>query len=141
MVGQQEWGAPRRGSEAGSTGGWNNFFGPKLGLLITALAATMGAPFWFDLLNKVMVIRSTVKPHEKSQEEASEDRPLPKAKVIVNEGQNQSSKPSEDTGIPPAPLAGISNIRDPESSVDGCEVKVIDITLDEQLPPAEGGVA
>ncbi len=88
-----------------------------------------------------MVIRSTVKPHEKSQEEASEDRPLPKAKVIVNEGQNQSSKPSEDTGIPPAPLAGISNIRDPESSVDGCEVKVIDITLDEQLPPAEGGVA
>jgi hypothetical protein len=29
----------------------------------------MGAPFWFDVLNKVMVIRSTVKPHEKSPEE------------------------------------------------------------------------
>jgi len=44
------------------------------GWLVTAFAATLGAPFWFDLLNKVMVIRSTVKPHEKSPEEASEDR-------------------------------------------------------------------
>lgn len=45
-----------------------------LGWLITALAVSLGAPFWFDLLNKVMVIRSTVKPHEKSLEESSEDR-------------------------------------------------------------------
>jgi hypothetical protein len=45
-----------------------------LGWLITAIAATLGAPFWFDVLNKIMVIRSTVKPHEKSPEEASEDR-------------------------------------------------------------------
>jgi hypothetical protein len=48
--------------------------GPVLGWLVTAFAATLGAPFWFDLLNKIMVIRSTVKPHEKSPEEASEDR-------------------------------------------------------------------
>jgi hypothetical protein len=44
------------------------------GWLITAFAATLGAPFWFDVLNKIMVIRSTVKPHEKSPEESSEDR-------------------------------------------------------------------
>jgi hypothetical protein len=44
------------------------------GWLITGLAVSLGAPFWFDVLNKVMVIRSTVKPHEKSPEEASEDR-------------------------------------------------------------------
>lgn len=44
------------------------------GWLITAIAATLGAPFWFDLLNRIMVIRSTVKPHEKSREESSEDR-------------------------------------------------------------------
>jgi hypothetical protein len=36
----------------------------------------MGAPFWFDLLNKIMVVRSTVKPKEKSPEEASEDRQI-----------------------------------------------------------------
>jgi hypothetical protein len=49
------------------------------GWLITALALSLGAPFWFDLLNKMMVIRSTVKPHEKSPEESSEDRQKPAA--------------------------------------------------------------
>ena len=44
------------------------------GWLLTAFAATLGAPFWFDVLNKIMVIRSTVKPYEKSKPEASEDR-------------------------------------------------------------------
>ena len=56
-----------------------------LGLLLTAFAATLGAPFWFDVLNKVMVIRATVKPHEKSREEGSEDRaamPAPATAVI-----------------------------------------------------------
>ena len=47
------------------------------GWLITALAVMLGAPFWFDVLNKFMVIRSTVKPREKSQEEGSEDRSRP----------------------------------------------------------------
>jgi len=45
-----------------------------LGWLLTAGAISLGAPFWFDLLNKFMVIRSTVKPFEKSQPEGSEDR-------------------------------------------------------------------
>jgi hypothetical protein len=43
------------------------------GLLLTALAITLGAPFWFDLLNKIVVVRSTVKPREKSGVEASKD--------------------------------------------------------------------
>jgi hypothetical protein len=41
------------------------------GWLITACAVSLGAPFWFDMLNKFVVIRSTVKPHEKSREESS----------------------------------------------------------------------
>lgn len=45
-----------------------------VGWLLTALAVSLGAPFWFDVLNKVMVIRSTVKPYEKSPPEGSEDR-------------------------------------------------------------------
>lgn len=44
-----------------------------LGLLITGFAVSQGAPFWFDVLNKFMVIRSTVKPREKSREEGSKD--------------------------------------------------------------------
>jgi len=44
-----------------------------IGWGITALAVSLGAPFWFDMLNKVMVIRSTIKPSEKSKEEKSKD--------------------------------------------------------------------
>jgi hypothetical protein len=43
------------------------------GWLLTAIAMTLGAPFWFDTLNKFMVVRSTIKPQEKSGVEASKD--------------------------------------------------------------------
>lgn len=48
---------------AGVVGGW----------LLTALAVSLGAPFWFDTLNKIMVVRSTVKPQEKSGDEAPKE--------------------------------------------------------------------
>ena len=35
-----------------------SFWAKVLGLLLTAIAISMGAPFWFDLLNKVVSIRS-----------------------------------------------------------------------------------
>jgi hypothetical protein len=44
-----------------------------IGWIITALAVTMGAPFWFDMLNKVMVFRSTVKPKTAQAESPKED--------------------------------------------------------------------
>jgi hypothetical protein len=43
------------------------------GWLLTAVAVSLGAPFWFDVLNKFIVIRSTVKPAEKSPTEPSKD--------------------------------------------------------------------
>jgi hypothetical protein len=49
---------------------WTALFG----WLLTAVAISLGAPFWFDTLNKIMVVRSTIKPHEKSREEGSKDR-------------------------------------------------------------------
>lgn len=58
--------------------GIGEVLGMITGWLITAAAISFGAPFWFDILNKLMVIRSTVKPREKSQDEGSEDRPLSK---------------------------------------------------------------
>ena len=35
------------------------------GWLLTAICVSLGAPFWFDLLGRFIVIRSTVKPFEK----------------------------------------------------------------------------
>jgi hypothetical protein len=43
------------------------------GWLITAGALSLGASFWFDMLNKIMVVRNTVKPQEKSQTDPSKD--------------------------------------------------------------------
>jgi len=37
---------------------WSNLFG----FLITAIAISLGAPFWFDLLNKLVSIRATGRP-------------------------------------------------------------------------------
>jgi hypothetical protein len=57
------------------------------GWVVTAIAATLGSPFWFDLLNKLMVIRSTVKPKEKSRDEASEDRSDKQTRPAPAQGQ------------------------------------------------------
>jgi hypothetical protein len=121
------WGAPRRGNEPGAEGIWNNGFGPVLGWLLTALAASMGAPFWFDALNKVMVVRSTVKPHEKSPEEASQDRQTAATASTAKPSAAQRNK---------LPAPG-----DDHSAVDGCNVAVVNATPDEELPATEGGVA
>jgi hypothetical protein len=62
------------GSNVFDPGGWLDQAQWHLfGWLLTALAISLGAPFWFDLLNKFIVIRSAVKPHEKSPEEESKD--------------------------------------------------------------------
>lgn len=76
-----------------------------LGWLMTAFAISLGAPFWFDTLNKIMVIRSTVKPREKSPEEGSEDRkphaptraagatPAGELRVVVSSANAAASNP------------------------------------------------
>ncbi len=40
-----------------------------IGWILTAFAVSLGAPFWFDMLNRIMVVRSTVNPKEKSPDE------------------------------------------------------------------------
>jgi hypothetical protein len=57
-------------------GDWSADHAPNLvlGWLLTAIAISLGAPFWFDILNKIMVVRSTVKPREKSHDEGSKDK-------------------------------------------------------------------
>jgi hypothetical protein len=64
-------GWPGAQQEPRGAGLWNYVFVPILGWLMTAFAISFGAPFWFDLLNKFMVIRSTIKPQQKSPPEAS----------------------------------------------------------------------
>ena len=64
------------------------------GWLVTALAVMLGAPFWFDVLNRIMVIRSTVKPHEKSPEEPSQDGSPDKVQRVVVSTEPAPAQPA-----------------------------------------------
>jgi len=46
----------------------NLFSSAGWGFLLTALAISLGAPFWFDMLNKLMQIRGVVKEPTKTQD-------------------------------------------------------------------------
>ncbi|MEO8620904.1 MAG: hypothetical protein ABI625_07555 [bacterium] len=151
------WG---RGSSI-SKGKWTDVASPLLGWFMTALAATLGAPFWFDLLNKVMVVRSTVKPHEKSGEESSEDRQSSAAQAAVAKGDVGATTHAVGAGSEAPVVAAVPGVApagppldpprqsagprpDPEADVDGCDVELTAAdahTSDEELPAATGGVA
>jgi hypothetical protein len=60
-------------SQSGDWKDWMSIAWMIAGWLITAFAVSLGAPFWFDILNKFIVVRSTVKPEEKSGTEAPKE--------------------------------------------------------------------
>jgi hypothetical protein len=115
------WASPQWGDSFGSfvaaawNAPWDNLFFPIVGWLITAVAISLGAPLWFDLLNKFMVIRSTVKPHEKSPEEASEDRQRPQQPVVAVETgtPDRSRPPTRASSILP-----IAQVNDPSAVLE-----------------------
>ena len=126
-----------------------------LGWLLTASAISLGAPFWFDLLNKFLVIRATVKPREKSQEEGSEDRPATKNLTLATAGVPSPSVPMSGFGIVSAPGSSVPSAfpntaepdfnaepdaEDNESFLDEGDDPIEDMTPDEELPPTKGGV-
>jgi hypothetical protein len=91
------------------------------------------------VLNKVMVIRSTVKPREKSPEEGSEDR---QPKNPPPAAPPPAPPPASGPAVAPPPPrpAGPS----PDDAIDGCDVlasAATTLTSDDQLPATEGGVA
>jgi hypothetical protein len=90
------------------------------GYLLTAFAVTLGAPFWFDVLNRLMVIRATVKPAEKSPEEASQDpqpednaasppKVVPPAKPGGGNAGCSTAAPTVDTDIIYAEMLGVAD--------------------------------
>jgi hypothetical protein len=63
---------PAEGGEATSPKWWEDYPEMVLGWLITALAALFGAPFWFDLLQKVIRLKgSGPSPGEKKDKTAA----------------------------------------------------------------------
>ncbi|WP_419806874.1 hypothetical protein [Terriglobus sp.] len=122
-----------------------HYWAPDIaGWLLTAFAVSIGAPFWFDLLNRLIIVRSTVKPHQKSPEDASiessaatgsgdavagiADQPIRTASPLAGSAASLQTAPRR-TSQPPL------------TEIDGCDIdKTTDVTTDEMLPMAAGGV-
>jgi hypothetical protein len=143
--------APAQPSERTTGYLWNQWIAPIFGLLLTAFAASLGAPFWFDMLSKVMVLRSTLKPDEKSPESTSQNQPAsaqpaaaaptvaPQAPAIAMGGAPPGAYVSQPWIVASAPL-------DADSEIDGCLTDSIastckPATQDQGLPVAIGGIA
>jgi hypothetical protein len=101
-----------------------------------------------------MVIRSTVKPREKSPEEGSEDRrpATPRATPpATRETPAPAPQPQPQPVVPTTlaiPVRADADVdddaearADAANDVDGCDVtEAAPATLDENLPPTRGGV-
>jgi len=114
----------------------NDIVGTLAGLLITVFAAMLGAPFWFDILSRVMAIRSTTKP---KTARPAKQAPDAQASITVGTAADASSPAS------PAPVVHIAAearaVRPPDDDGDSCDHPITSETRDEELPQARGGVA
>ncbi len=108
---------------------WEDFGAPLVGWLLTAFAATLGAPFWFDVLSKFMTVRSTVKPREPEKKDTT--------------SADASSPPPAPPSPTPAALAAVAAAPGIAHEVDDhCGVGLdVTATTDDRLPAATGGVA
>ena len=93
--------------------GW---FYKILGLLVTGLLVSLGAPFWFDLLNRFVNIRSTGKVPATVPDGSSGSGQAP---AKVTDGSSDSGKPSSPDdaskpviGKPPPPTVDLNNLAD-----------------------------
>ena len=71
----EQLGLPIGWTSASSPHGWG-ILGKLGGLLVTAFALSLGAPFWFDLLSKIARLRASGPPGP-PREQREADRPLP----------------------------------------------------------------
>ncbi|MBC7745614.1 MAG: hypothetical protein H7096_10965 [Flavobacterium sp.] len=61
------------------------------GFLLTAIAISLGAPFWFDLLNKLMKLRSSIKHETTSTNTMTDDRVAASNSIIVKTKDGDSA--------------------------------------------------
>jgi hypothetical protein len=62
---------------------WFDDFSNFIGCLITAVALSLGAPFWFDLLNKLVQLKSSISPKKSdSSPDLKQKEPLPQPATI-----------------------------------------------------------
>lgn len=77
-----------------------NWFIKFFGLLASAVAASLGAPFWFDILNKIISIRSNGKaPEEKPKSPKEEPKPLAPGETPEDKRMNDETRVALAAGV------------------------------------------
>lgn len=80
---------------------WGELWGQTLryhiiGWLLTGFAASLGAPFWFDLLNKFMNLRSAGKaPEEEPKEPKKQPKPLGPGETAEEQREKDDEAPKK----------------------------------------------
>lgn len=71
---------------------WSDLIAPVLGLLITATAALFGAPFWFDLANRLGNLRSTRKQiEEPSRSPSPHESAFPPSMLVASSSDGEAT--------------------------------------------------
>jgi hypothetical protein len=131
-----------------------------LGWLAAGFAAALGAPFWFDILNRLTIVRATVKPHEKSPEEPALERAAQQDGRVAPLAAPQQAAAAQDavaaamgSAAPAAPAANAGPAGEPpgvrlagfDNDADTCTCDLDHtgepLTPDHELPLASGGIA
>lgn len=71
---------------------WGGWLKKLLGLLLTAIAVSLGAPFWFDMLNKVINIRSAGKAPEEGQKSPKQTQTPPEPGETPRQASERGDK-------------------------------------------------
>jgi hypothetical protein len=118
---------------------WRDLVAPLVGWLITAFAATLGAPFWFDVLSKFMTVRSTLKPRaDDKKTEPATNTSGPSIAVAAGSTPAGAAALQAAAATLPVDIAAPHPAHDTE---DSCGVGANSaVTPDDQLPAATGGV-
>ncbi len=96
-----------------------------LGWLLTAFAATLGAPFWFDAVSKLVSLRGTGKKPEEppAQHAAMRTSTPPAAPTIIARGETVADLPLNDfeaTRLDPLDVEALQRALGlPEARIDG----------------------
>jgi hypothetical protein len=61
---------------------WGCFFRSLAGWIITALAISLGAPFWFDMLSKLMKVRNSVRTSSADDKDKQQESQSPQVKRV-----------------------------------------------------------
>lgn len=126
-IGWTQAAMPRLFSRDGQPGWGDYLLLMPLGWVIIGLACTLGAPFWFDALGKLVRLRgSGGQSGGQAAGTASAQAAIAGKGMLVQ---------------PPAPAVAAAPPPDPHAHADHCEADGGPATEDADLPPARGGVA